>query len=144
VDGSCADPAVVGVYVDVAAAHDGDNVSASEAVAVFEDRRDAERGRRFGDEAGVVKEHPHTSDDRRLLDPDGVVSDQVSRYSCEWPWQEFRTPTPVSTPSPRASTATVPWSSGVVEGHVNRIKMLKRQMFGRAGFNLLRKRVLLA
>uniref|UniRef100_UPI0035946B39 hypothetical protein n=1 Tax=Streptomyces umbrinus TaxID=67370 RepID=UPI0035946B39 len=25
------------------------------------------------------------------------------------------------------------WSSGVVEGHVNRIKMLKRQMFGRAG-----------
>lgn len=36
-----------------------------------------------------------------------------------------------------------PWNSGVVEGHVNRIKMLKRQMFGRAGFELLRKRVLL-
>ncbi|WP_436846322.1 ISL3 family transposase [Streptomyces shenzhenensis] len=27
---------------------------------------------------------------------------------------------------------TLPWSSGAVEGHVNRIKMLKRQMFGRA------------
>ncbi|KJS52503.1 transposase [Streptomyces rubellomurinus subsp. indigoferus] len=39
---------------------------------------------------------------------------------------------------------TLPWNSGVVEGHVNRIKMLKRQMYGRAGFNLLRKRVLLA
>ncbi len=39
---------------------------------------------------------------------------------------------------------TLPWSSGVVEGHVNRIKMLKRQMFGRAGFQLLRKRVLLS
>ncbi|MGW2964490.1 transposase [Streptomyces sp. NPDC001220] len=39
---------------------------------------------------------------------------------------------------------TLPWSSGVVEGHVNRIRMLKRQMFGRAGFALLRKRVLLA
>lgn len=39
---------------------------------------------------------------------------------------------------------TLPWSSGVVEGHVNRIKLLKRQMFGRAGFDLLRKRVLLA
>ncbi|MFF3991576.1 transposase [Streptomyces sp. NPDC001797] len=38
---------------------------------------------------------------------------------------------------------TLPWSSGVVEGHVNRIKMLKLQMFGRAGFHLLRKRVLL-
>lgn len=37
---------------------------------------------------------------------------------------------------------TLPWSSGVVEGHVNRIKMLKRQMYGRAGFALLRKRVL--
>jgi transposase len=31
-----------------------------------------------------------------------------------------------------------------VEGHANRIKMLKRQMFGRAEFELLRKRVLLA
>nr|WP_181923794.1 transposase [Streptomyces inhibens] len=39
---------------------------------------------------------------------------------------------------------TLHWNSGVVEGHVNRIKMLKRQMFGRAGFSLLRKRVLLA
>ncbi|MFC8571399.1 ISL3 family transposase [Streptomyces sp. NPDC057245] len=38
---------------------------------------------------------------------------------------------------------TLPWNSGAVEGHV-RIKMLKRQMFGRAGFQLLRKRVLLA
>lgn len=38
----------------------------------------------------------------------------------------------------------LPWSSGAVEGHVNRIKLLKRQMFGRAGFKLLRKRVLLA
>ncbi|MFB7312195.1 hypothetical protein [Streptomyces sp. NPDC056192] len=39
---------------------------------------------------------------------------------------------------------TLPWSSGVLEGHVNRIKMIKRQMYGRAGFKLLRKRVLLA
>ncbi|MFF2900390.1 hypothetical protein [Streptomyces sp. NPDC057966] len=39
---------------------------------------------------------------------------------------------------------TLPWSSGVVEGHVNRIKMIKRQMHGRAGFKLLHKRVLLA
>ncbi|MGY4928459.1 ISL3 family transposase [Streptomyces sp. 900105755] len=36
------------------------------------------------------------------------------------------------------------YSSGAVEGHNNRIKMLKRQMFGRANFDLLRKRVLLA
>jgi transposase len=35
------------------------------------------------------------------------------------------------------------WNSGRVEGHVNRLKMLKRQMYGRAGTPLLRKRVLL-
>ncbi|MFI1370172.1 hypothetical protein [Streptomyces griseochromogenes] len=40
------------------------------------------------------------------------------------------------------ASLTLPWNSGVVEGHVNRIKMLKRQVFGRAGFSLLRKRVL--
>ncbi|MGW3152131.1 ISL3 family transposase [Streptomyces sp. NPDC001177] len=34
------------------------------------------------------------------------------------------------------------YSSGAVEGHNNKIKMLKRQMFGRAGFDLLRLRVL--
>ena len=38
---------------------------------------------------------------------------------------------------------TVPYSSGAVEGHVNR-KMIKRQMYGRAKPDLLRKRVLLA
>lgn len=38
----------------------------------------------------------------------------------------------------------LPWSSGPVEGHVNRIKMIKRQMFGRAKPDLLRKRILLS
>jgi transposase len=35
-------------------------------------------------------------------------------------------------------------SRTAAEGNVNRIKMIKRQMYGRAGFPLLRKRVLLA
>jgi transposase len=39
---------------------------------------------------------------------------------------------------------TMEHSSGAVEGNVNRIKMIKRQMYGRASFALLRKRVLLA
>ncbi len=38
---------------------------------------------------------------------------------------------------------TMPWSSGPVEGNVNRIKTIKRQMYGRASFPLLRKRILL-
>ena len=34
------------------------------------------------------------------------------------------------------------WSNGVTEGHVNRLKFLKRQMFGRAHLDLLRVKVL--
>jgi transposase len=34
------------------------------------------------------------------------------------------------------------WSQGPVEGHVNRLKTLKRAMYGRAKFDLLRLRVL--
>ena len=34
------------------------------------------------------------------------------------------------------------WSNGQTEGQVNRLKMLKRQMYGQAGLDLLRIRVL--
>jgi transposase len=36
----------------------------------------------------------------------------------------------------------LPWSNGQVEGQVNRLKLIKRQMYGRARFDLLRLRVL--
>ena len=36
------------------------------------------------------------------------------------------------------------WSNGQTEGQINRLKLLKRQMYGRAKFDLLRKRVLYA
>jgi transposase len=39
---------------------------------------------------------------------------------------------------------TLPWSTGPVEGHINRLQMLKRQMFGRARLDLLRQRFLRA
>jgi transposase len=42
------------------------------------------------------------------------------------------------------SALELPYSTGPVEGHVNRIKVLKRQGYGRAKFDLLRQRVLLA
>ncbi|EHP91380.1 transposase of ISMdi2, ISL3 family [Methylorubrum extorquens DSM 13060] len=35
-----------------------------------------------------------------------------------------------------------PWSNGLVEGQVIRLKMIKRSMYGRAKFDLLRQRVL--
>lgn len=34
------------------------------------------------------------------------------------------------------------WSNGQLEGQVNRLKLIKRQMYGRAKFDLLRARVL--
>jgi transposase len=37
---------------------------------------------------------------------------------------------------------TLEWSQGPVEGHVHRLKLLKRQAYGRASFQTLRKRVL--
>ena len=36
------------------------------------------------------------------------------------------------------------WSNGPVEGNVNKLKTIKRQMYGRASFDLLRKRLVLA
>jgi transposase len=39
---------------------------------------------------------------------------------------------------------TLPWSTSPVEGHINRLKMLKRQMFGRARLDLLSCRFVLA
>jgi transposase len=37
---------------------------------------------------------------------------------------------------------TKPWSNGPIEGQINRLKAIKRQMYGRAGFELLKARVL--
>jgi transposase len=37
---------------------------------------------------------------------------------------------------------TLPWSNGPLEGHVNRFKLMKRRLYGRAAFDLLRRRVL--
>jgi hypothetical protein len=74
--GARADPAVIGVQVYVAAAHDGDDAPTGEAVAVFENRRDASRGRRLDNQASMAGVHPHPGDDRRLGDHDGVDGEQ--------------------------------------------------------------------
>jgi len=39
---------------------------------------------------------------------------------------------------------TLKWSNGPVEGHINRLKMVKRTLFGRAKIDLLSQRFLLA
>lgn len=37
---------------------------------------------------------------------------------------------------------TYPWSNGRVQGYINKLKLLKRQMYGRAGIELMKRRFL--
>ena len=39
---------------------------------------------------------------------------------------------------------TLPWSTGPVEGTVTKVKLIKRQGYGRASTNLLRRRIISA
>ena len=39
---------------------------------------------------------------------------------------------------------TLPWSNGPTEGKINKLKYIKRSMYGRSGFPLLRQKVLKA
>jgi transposase len=41
-----------------------------------------------------------------------------------------------------AAAISTPWSSGQVEDKVNRLKVIKRQMYGRAKIELLKARVM--
>jgi transposase len=39
---------------------------------------------------------------------------------------------------------TMPWSTSMVEGHIHRVKLIKRQGYGRSSLALLRRRILAA
>ena len=41
-----------------------------------------------------------------------------------------------------SASLQLPWSNGMVEGQIHRLKLIERQMYGRAGFDLPRLRVL--
>ncbi len=40
------------------------------------------------------------------------------------------------------AAVTLPWSNGPTEGHINRLKQIKRQMYGRAKLDLLKRRIM--
>jgi transposase len=53
---------------------------------------------------------------------------------CSFPFTErFARLLEADRPAVELSIAA-PWSNGPVEGHINRLKVIKRQMYGRAGF----------
>lgn len=62
--------------------------------------------------------------------------------SCLQPFQSFAKGLREDYAAVKAGV-TLSWSTGPVEGQINRLKMLKRQMYGRANTDLLRQRVLL-
>lgn len=71
------------------------------------------------------------------------LEDWITR-ACAGPIPEIRTFANGLRKDLDAVTAglTLTWSSGPVEGAINRIKMIKRQMYGRANLDLLRKRII--
>jgi transposase len=59
------------------------------------------------------------------------------------PLKDFSTALRQDLPAVQAAL-DLPWTTSPVEGQVNRLKLIKRTMYGRAGFDLLRQRVLQA
>ena len=41
-----------------------------------------------------------------------------------------------------SAALTMPWSTGRVEGKISKVKLIKRSMYGRAGIDLLRARLI--
>ena len=94
------------------------------------------------------------------LSPDIATTVELARQFCRmmrerdasaWlPWQKAARQSPLhhfvvqlqrDEAAVRAAL-TLPWSTGPVEGHIHRLKLIKRQMYGRAKLDLLRIRVL--
>jgi hypothetical protein len=84
--------------------------------------------------ARVLPEQPYTKDElhaylvhlrKKCQATIAGLSDEKAHQQVDFPWIEGK-----------------PNSNGVVEGHVNRLKLIKRMTYGRARFPLLRQRVL--
>lgn len=63
------------------------------------------------------------------------------KAACQSPLHSFATQLQRDEAAVKAAL-TLPWSTGVVEGHIHRLKLIKRQMYGRAKLDLLQIRVL--
>jgi hypothetical protein len=77
----------------------------------------------------------------KLAVPTGS-SNSVALVPRPAPWPPSRATEGPRRPSPAG--LTLPYSDGPSEGTNTKVKLLKRQMYGRAGFSLLRQRILLS
>ena len=78
---------------------------------------------------------PHAAPRRFVPSPDSCLRPPVSLPDTA----QLAHPIP-----PGTAGLTLEWSNGVTEGQIHRLKLVKRQAYGRAGFTLLRQRVLQA
>jgi transposase len=82
-------------------------------------------------------------DDVRLHDLTGLDDWLRRATSSEIPIEMRRFASGIQTDLAAVQGALrLPWSNGQTEGQVNRLKLIKRLMYGRAKFDLLRQRVL--
>jgi len=80
----------------------------------------------------MVKQRLHHAFDDWLADADKIPAYQLQTF-VEGLRQDY---------DAIHAALCMPWSNGQTEGQVNRLKFIKRQMYGRAKFDLLRLRVL--
>jgi len=80
---------------------------------------------------------------RLLRERDGDALDTWLRAPERGPLSRFAASLRQDKAAVRAA-ATLPWSNGPVEGHIHRLKLVKRSMYGQASFDLLCARVLSA
>ncbi len=82
-----------------------------------------------------------------VIDRDGIRTHNAAA----WPqWLEAAERSPLAPFARRlqrdqhavAAALELPWSNGMVERQIHWLKLLKRQMYGRASFDLLKLRVL--
>jgi transposase len=92
----------------------------------------AELARQF---ASLLKEHDADSLEAWVQLAEGsLILPEVRRFA-EYLRQDW---------AAALEAVRAPWSQGQVEGQINRLKLIKRLMYGRANFDLLRQRVLRA
>lgn len=84
--------------------------------------------------AGIVRERRGAELDRWLADAEASGVTEIARFARKARRDEAAI----------AAGCTLPWSNGQTEGQIARLKAIKRSMYGRAAFDLLRLRALYA
>lgn len=86
-------------------------------------------------EARGVLDRFHLMMRRKSIDLDGWIADATTSLLASFA-------TGISNKAAVAAAITSPWSNGQTEGQITKLKLVKRQMYGRAKIDLLEARLL--